>query len=109
MKFLTEYRVLGTLYCSYVLAPSYETAVQLCAKRNLGETIIGTQNSKETEVDFTNPHFLVFLSWVIVRSGKMTSDEILSDRGLLHEWFHLKNQSRVVERFKEEAKDLGFI
>ena len=106
-KFITYYPIysekLGFVskYSSYVLAPDLKRATKKIKERNLDEQIesIG-MNYKESDLinavnlfDLGNykhcMHAVIFMSYVLVRAGRVDPSSLLSDIGVIHELLHL--------------------
>lgn len=97
-KFLTEYFQGDERYSSHIYAKSYHAANRLAIIRNIGEAIIGEDIdykyiAKEPETIVEALHEACFLSYLVLKSGKLGIDEILGDRGILHEMAHLLHLS----------------
>lgn len=88
-------------YASYVLAPDMKRAQQKVKLRNIDEQIQNNGLPYE-EDDLTNAlslfdkghfkhclHAITFMSYVLVKSGRITSDYVLNDIGLIHELIHI--------------------
>ena len=92
MIWITQYLIEGERYGSYVEAPTEADAECLIQQRGMGEEIIGT---RETPPESTAPgtgmrllHQVCFWSHIALKSGTATVDEVLGDRGVLHEVVH---------------------
>ena len=106
-KFITYYPIyserLGFVskYSSYVLAPDLQRATKKIKERNLDEQIESI-GMKYDESDLINAielfdsekykhcmHAVIFMSYVLVRAGRVDAASLLSDVGVIHELLHL--------------------
>jgi hypothetical protein len=97
--FLTEYSVGDETYGSEILATDEKEAALICTERGIGESVLGESDSKP--ITIKDIHMICFMSFIALKSGKMTVDEILSDRGVLHEAIHILD-GFVDDKIKEE-------
>ena len=72
-KYLTEYELYDVKYSFYCIANSKEEADSIVRKRGL--------------------HEICFLGYIAIKSGNADIDDILSDKGVLHESIHLLDNS----------------
>ena len=114
-RFITEYYQEGERYASYVFAYSYEDAFKLCNERNIGELIIGEANcssgtpSSNVEDLVEILHEACFLSYLALKAGRVSIDEILGDKGIVHEiahYLHLSPEKKGAQEFKEQLAHL---
>jgi hypothetical protein len=107
-KFITEYSLGSETYSCSLYASCEDEALRLCIERGLGEKIIGTSNVN-VSISAKELHLITFMSFIALKSGKMTPDEILSDRGILHEAVHIMDgsfdESTMIE-FKNKLNHL---
>lgn len=87
-RFITEYKTGGRTYGSEILAVDQEDAERICQERNIGEVVAG-QGSKKSILTISDIHMICFMSFIALKSGKMTIDEVLGDGGVLHEAIHM--------------------
>jgi hypothetical protein len=93
-KYLTEYELYDVKYSFYCIANSKEEADSIVRKRGLNEKIIGESNieiNKDALYDLM--HEICFLGYIAIKSGNADIDDILSDKGVLHESIHLLDNS----------------
>lgn len=89
-KYLTEYELQNIKYSFYCIASSEDEANQIIKERNLNEMIIGVSDIEiDKKLLASLIHEVCFLSYIAMKSGKANIDEILSDKGVLHESIHL--------------------
>lgn len=90
-RFVTEYPNTGKMYASHVYADSYAHAQQLCWKRNISEVIVGHIEEPERKKELTEAEVLhesCFLSYICLKAGLITLEEVLGDGGIVHELSH---------------------
>lgn len=97
-KFLTEYNQGGDAYALHIYATSLDEANRIAESRNIGEVIAGesldwTHFSQVPKSTMEALHEACFLSYLAVKSGKMGLDDVLGDKGVLHEMAHLLHLS----------------
>jgi len=110
--YLTEYDLGGAVYASHVFANDKGEAEKIITSRNISEKIIG-------EMDFVDCidreklpkliHTICFLSYIALKSGKATAEEILSDKGVLHEAIHLLDGSFNEDTIKTFNEKLNWL
>ena len=106
-KFITYYPLyserLGFIskYSSYVLAPDLLRANKKLKERNLDEQIesIGMKYEESELINALDlfdsekykhcMHAIIFMSFVLVRAGRVDAASLLSDIGVIHEMLHL--------------------
>ena len=108
--FLTVYTASSGQYASYVLCNSLFEADKIIKERNLGEEIISEFQEIKVIPDYKNLdncqfiemlpeilHTTSFISYIALRSKRVTVDEILGDDGILHELTHLIAKTIPIE------------
>lgn len=102
--FLCEYRQDGTKFGSDIWANSWSHARRLATIRGAGETVIGQGGKKRPFYPFPSEllrrrsmtkqqaldavHGCTFLGFLALKSGRANVDEVLGDRGFVHETIH---------------------
>jgi len=99
-QFLTEYMQDGTKFGSHVFARSYKGAEKICIARNIGEKVLGVLPEPDLDVNPSeNPmqslHEACFLSYLALKAGTLSIDEVLGDKGILHEMTHVLHFSET--------------
>lgn len=92
INYLTEYKLENESYSFFVTANSLKEAEEIINIRNIGEKIVGElENSPipKTLNSLELLHYVSFLSFIALKSGKLTIEEVLGDRGVLHELIHI--------------------
>jgi len=97
-KFLTKYQAHGDMYALHIYATSLAKAKRIAVARNIGEVIEGELTEWEFVSQRTsNPmealHEACFLSYLAMKAGAMDVDDVLGDKGVLHEMAHLLHLS----------------
>lgn len=106
-RFSTIYPVDGISFSSGFYAKNYEEAEKLCIKRGIGENLEGFQTPTYFEFQklptdiFDLIHMVTFCSWIGIKSGKYTVDEILSDTGILHDLIHQASEIETLNKEEE--------
>jgi|GEM_PF-3694370 len=105
--YLTKYWASDAWWSFFVVADSWEGAKAIADARGLGEVVEGVQSVADFNADsvavksFSDLlHMGCFLSYVALKSGKATPEEILGDRGVLHEIVHV-----VTGSFDDKTRD----
>lgn len=101
--FSAKYEQSSKSYSSFIYAASLDDARRIVKLRNIGEEILGELASKSKHFqpqplpsDFYRErqllpcmHTLMFYGWIAGKAGVIDPlDDILSDRGMLHEVMH---------------------
>ena len=89
--YITSYPVGDKTYGSHIYAPSFEDAKRIAALRGLGEAVDGiTEPYTDEPADLRSKiHQACFLGYVALKAGTITAEELLGDKGILHEAIHL--------------------
>lgn len=89
--YTTRYSVDGSWYSSHIYANSLREARKLARQRGIGEVVQGVCESETVQPeDLTGKaHLACFLGYIALKAGTMTLEDILGDRGVLHEAIHL--------------------
>ena len=91
-KYLTQYVVDEQCYSFFVIAKDEATAKKIITARGLNEEIIGSAELNDDLIDFSRNidllHLVIFLGYVAIKSNQLSVDEVLSDRGVIHEIIH---------------------
>lgn len=94
--YLTKYLAADAWWSFFAVADSWEEAQAVADSRGMGEMVQGVQSVSEFNAEsvavksFSDLlHMGCFLSYVALKSGKAIPDEILGDRGVLHEIVHV--------------------
>lgn len=100
--YFTEYRISEDIYASQVIAVSKEEAEKIIEGRGLDEKIVGSREINSSDA-YDLLHTVCFLGWIALRTGKASPDDILSDKGVLHEAIHLFSGSYdgTIESFND--------
>jgi len=96
MYFITEYTYKGVPFSACLYARNWDDAEEVCKKRGLKERVLGTTDSfSEFDNSIFLPtnsqkllHLITFCSWIGLKTGVYSIDDILSDSGILHEYIH---------------------
>lgn len=98
--YITTYKQGFKQFGSQIYANCFEEAESLSKSRNIGEVVEGKTNFENIEClinlkdlqDLT--HYVCFLSFIALKSNRVSIDGVLGDLGTLHELIHFsKNQS----------------
>ena len=99
--YVAEYLIGNNTYMSYIYAKNWKDAEEIAERRNIGETIQGTSEVSQ-RVEVTNfddlIHYVTFVGYVGCKSGTVTIDQLMGDKGVAHEILHY----RAGELSKEE-------
>ena len=90
--YLTEYRLENESYSFYVNAHTIEEAQSIINDRNIGEEICGEIENPpipQTLNSLQLLHYVCFASFMALKANKLTIEEVLGDRGVLHEVIHI--------------------
>lgn len=102
--FATTYKVEDEQFAFFVIADDLVHAQQIADQRGIGEVIVGQLESNPMAVPVRNAnsilHSLCFASYIALKSGKATPEQILGDRGVLHEFVHILDDSADAETIK---------
>lgn len=106
-RYSTIYPIDGDNFLSEFYAKNDKDAEKLCTKRGIGEKIGGFQTKGYFEFEklpsdiFDLIHMVTFCSWIGIKSGKYTVDEILSDTGILHDLIHQASEIETLNKEEE--------
>lgn len=131
--YLTSYPCGGATFGSYVVARDRKHLRDLILKRGLREKFIGYRRGKPDEMSAAEfyrrgdklkcAHTLCFVGNVLCNAGLMRREDLMDDRGLLHEVIHQmeddgKGDSSyliepavmlvMLEEFDKKARKVGF-
>lgn len=108
-RYLTEYKLVGSAYGSYVIARGIRSAEKILALRGYGEIIASTGGKvgKRLSVQslyrrrrYTDTlHALCYVGNALCHAGLWQYSELLHDKGLIHEMVHELS-------YTEEAKKI---
>lgn len=107
LRYLTEYTVGPTKFGGDIWATDWAHAKRLARKRKIGEKVIGkgmrTGGLKRPRTRLEKLHEATYLSWIGMEMGKLTPQEVLGDKGLIHEMVHNLNGMKIntEKRFRE--------
>lgn len=110
--YITEYRLGKEKYKGEFFADDDAQAQSIAKERGIGEKIIGSkelQDSFDKEKIYQLLHHICFMSFIAIKSGKAGVDEILSDRGILHEAIHFLDGSCDAKTVSEFNKKLHWL
>lgn len=97
--FVSKYKIGSEEFSSFIVAKDWHEAEFRARERGIGETIVGQSDISDIESysDVTDIgsllHWVCFLSFIALESGKATPLQILGDRGVLHELVHFQSGS----------------
>lgn len=125
MTFFTTYNIKTATYGSYVKARNLDSAIAKLKIRGLNEKIIGKGTALGSEVvppsvlykngDYIAcAHTLCFIGHVLVNAKLLTTSDLLSDEGLIHELIHYsslefrKSFYFKLTKINKHIKSLGY-
>lgn len=90
--YVTTYHVGNTPYGCHIYATSTRQAEAIARKRNIGERVEGRGEAPVKKYGLTpiqKLHQATFLGWIGIKAGLLTEDDVVGDRGLVHEMIHM--------------------
>lgn len=107
-RYLTEYFVGDQRYGGDIWARSFKEAERLADKRSIGEKVIGDGyrggGLPRARTRLQKLHEAVYLGWIALESDRLTAEDLLGDKGIIHEFIHSMSGAKVKgleKRFRE--------
>ena len=110
--FLTQYWIGSEFFASEIIANNKANAIASIKERSIGEVIIGTSGEiKQVEVSTIEEllHYCCFVSFIALKSKKATVEQILGDRGVLHELIHILSGISDDKTTKDIVKKIDWL